>query len=164
MSKSSIDPLRRRALKAAFLHGVYLLLPRRVALAAVPATAIPDTAIPATAFMEQSFEAVMRLLFKGSIINDSPAIHINMPTIAEDGRIVPLKVSADLKDIQRISIFAHKNPVPLIASFELAANVRSTIATRIKLAGTGKVSVVARAGSTFIAAHQRIKVIKGGCG
>jgi len=103
-------------------------------------------------------------LYKGQKIADSKDIELKIPTIAENGAVVPLTVSSRLGDVRAISIFVAKNPVPLAAHFELSPELDAFVSARIKMAETSDVIVVAETGSGLYSARQLVKVTIGGCG
>ncbi|WP_024297054.1 thiosulfate oxidation carrier protein SoxY [Methylomicrobium lacus] len=103
-------------------------------------------------------------LYKGQKIADSKDIELKIPTIAENGAVVPLTVSSRLGDVRAISIFVAKNPVPLAARFELSPELDAFVSARIKMAETSDVIVVAETGSGLYSARQLVKVTIGGCG
>ena len=103
-------------------------------------------------------------LYQGQKIADSKDIELKIPTIAENGAVVPLTVSSRLGDVRAISIFVAKNPVPLAARFELSPELDPFVSARIKMAETSDVIVVAETGSGLYSARQLVKVTIGGCG
>jgi len=103
-------------------------------------------------------------LYKRQKIADSKDIEFKIPTIAENGAVVPLTVSSRLGDVRAISIFVAKNPVPLAARFELSPELDPFVSARIKMAETSDVIVVAETGSGLYSARQLVKVTIGGCG
>lgn len=119
---------------------------------------------PADAFAAKTPDAALRALFDGQTLIPTDRIRIDMPVLAEDGSVVRLTVAADLDDVQSISVIAGKNPVPLIARFDLGANaVLPEISTRIKLAETSTVTVVANAAGRLYIASRDVRVTRGGC-
>ena len=62
-----------------------------------------------------------------------------------------------------ISILAAKNPIPLIATFKLEPGTKGFVATKIKMAESGEVVAVVKAGDSLISARKHIKVTAGGC-
>jgi len=103
-------------------------------------------------------------LYQGQKIADSKDIELKIPTIAENGAVVPLTVSSRLGDVRAVSIFVAKNPVPLAARFELSLELDPFVSARIKMAETSDVIVVAETGSGLYSARQLVKVTIGGCG
>jgi sulfur-oxidizing protein SoxY len=95
---------------------------------------------------------------------ESKDIVIKAPDIAENGAVVPIEISSKIPGTKSLTIFAEKNPQPLVASFEFAEGVETYVSTRIKLGETSHVRVVAHAGGKFYLAAKEIKVTIGGCG
>ncbi len=119
---------------------------------------------PAAAFAADAPEEAVNLLFAGSELTDSDAIAISAPALAEDGAIVPIKIRVELPDLKRITVISEKNPVPLLAQFELGARFAGGyLATRVKLAESTFISVFAEAGGKVYRAKRYVTVTKGGC-
>ncbi len=95
---------------------------------------------------------------------DSDKIVLRAPDIAENGAIVPLEIASQIPGTQAIFILVDKNPQPLTAVFEFANGAEAFVATRIKMAETSRVRIVARAGGKFYATMREVKVTIGGCG
>ena len=76
-------------------------------------------------------------------------IDIVIPPIAENGHSVPLTVKiaspmTEADHVAAIHLIAERNPRPLVASFHLKPESgRAEISTRVRLAGTQKVTVLA---------------------
>ena len=125
---------------------------------------VARAAWPADAFAAKTPDEALRSLFDGQALIPTGRIRIDLPALAEDGSVVPLTVAVDLDDVQSISVIAGKNPVPLIARFDLGANaVLPEISTRIKLAETSTVTVVANAAGRLYIASRDVRVTRGGC-
>jgi sulfur-oxidizing protein SoxY len=100
----------------------------------------------------------------GSAESEASAdISINAPEIAENGAVVPIKVSTTLK-AESISILAPNNPVPLTSSFSFGEGAESFASTRIKMGKTGDVVAVVKSGGKLYSARKSVKVTIGGCG
>jgi sulfur-oxidizing protein SoxY len=98
-------------------------------------------------------------------------IAIDLPEIAENGNTVPFAVTIDspMTDEDHISdilVVAQANPRPRIVAFHLTPLCgRADVATRIRLAATQDVVVVAKTSKgQFITAKKTVKVTVGGCG
>ena len=87
-----------------------------------------------------------------------------MPDRAENGDVVPVSVAADFNDVQRITLVADKNPVPIIASFRLAPEVEGFVATRVKLAESCNVLAFVESGGKLYSGTKPVQVMIGGCG
>jgi len=133
--------------------GAGLLLPRSVL-----------AAWPKDAFAAKEMSAALNALLGSDATEESEAIKIKAPDIAENGAVVPVTVSAEMDGIESISIIAAQNPVPLVASFTLGEGAEGFISTRIKMGKTGDVISVVKAGGKLYSARKEVKVTLGGCG
>jgi sulfur-oxidizing protein SoxY len=95
---------------------------------------------------------------------ESKDIIIKAPDIAENSAVVPVEVNCKIPGAQTISLFADKNPQPLIAQFQIADGVEPYISTRIKMGDTGNIRVVVLAAGKNYTASKEVKVTIGGCG
>ena len=98
-------------------------------------------------------------------------IKLELPTIAENGLVVPLgfEVESPMTDkdyVKAVHFFAEGNPNPLIASFMFTPlSPKAAAAIRIRLAATQTVVAVAEMSSGEIfTARKEVKVTIGGCG
>ena len=98
-------------------------------------------------------------------------IMIDLPEIAENGNTVPMTIALDspMTDADHVSdilVVAEANPRPVIITFHLTPmSGRAEVATRIRLAATENVTVVAKTSTgKFITAQKAVKVTVGGCG
>ena len=89
---------------------------------------------------------------------------LKVPEIAENGAIVPLEITSGIPGTVAIYILVDKNPQPLTAIFEFTNGAEAFVATRIKMAESSKVRIVAKAGGKFYTTMQEVKVTIGGCG
>ena len=94
----------------------------------------------------------------------STDILINAPEIAENGAVVPISVSSNLPNTERIAILVEKNPNPLSARITIPAGTEPAISTRVKMAGTSNVHALVQANGKWLIATKEIKVTLGGCG
>jgi sulfur-oxidizing protein SoxY len=128
---------------------------------------IPGNAMaawPKEAFQAKELsEALKQLLGSDATTEDKKKVWIEADDAAEDGAQVRIEVYAEMPDIESISILAPKNPIPLIANFKLEPGTQGFIATKIKMAESGEVVAVAKAGDSLISARKHIKVTAGGC-
>jgi len=98
-------------------------------------------------------------------------ISIELPEIAENGNTVPLTITVDhpmtLDDyVSDILVVAAENPRPRVATFHLTPICgRAEVATRIRLAATQNVVVLAKTNNGQIYSDQKeVKITIGGCG
>jgi sulfur-oxidizing protein SoxY len=109
--------------------------------------------------------------FTGGKAAESGKIAIDLPEIAENGNTVPLAIKVDsamtANDyVSEILVVGDANPNPGIVRFHLTPMAgRAEVATRIRLGGTGNVTVVAKtSGGKLYSDRKAVKVTVGGCG
>ena len=119
---------------------------------------------PKAAFEAKSVSDAMNGVVGTDLAPASDAIKLDAPDIAENGAVVPVKVTADMDGVESITILAEKNQTPLIASFNMAAGTQGFISTRIKMGQTSNVIAVVKAGGKVYSARKEVKVTIGGCG
>lgn len=156
MTQPPQNPQRRRSLL------------RLAALAALPlfgwCRALWAAGRPVRAFQSEKLSETIKALAGDSEPMVTDKIAIGMAELAENGAVVPVKVDVDLADVREISILASRNPVPLLASFELGPTVRPFVATRVKLAESCDVYAIARTVNGVYMARKPVRVTIGGCG
>ncbi len=133
------------------------------ALAALPRVVFA-AAWPESAFKSEAASDAMKKLFGTDQATPSDQITLGVPTIAENGAVVPVEVSTTLDGVESISIVVANNPRPLAASFEIAPGVLPEIASRIKMGQTSDVMAVVKTGSGLYSTSKEVKVTIGGCG
>jgi sulfur-oxidizing protein SoxY len=109
--------------------------------------------------------------FTGGKATESGKITIDLPEIAENGNTVPLAIKVDSPMtaddyVSEIRVIGDANPNPGIVRFHLTpASGRAEAATRIRLGGTGTVTVLAKTSTGKLYAERKVvKVTVGGCG
>ncbi|MCS6931479.1 MAG: thiosulfate oxidation carrier protein SoxY [Acetobacteraceae bacterium] len=140
-----------------------------LALAAAGA-AVAILPLPASAQLSAGAQAAVDRV-RGSRTPQEGRITLRAPPIAENGNTVPITVSVEspmtaADHVQRIHVFADKNPTPDVAVFHLTpATGRAQVDTRIRLGQTQDLIVLAEMndGSLFIT-RAEVKVTIGGCG
>ncbi|MDP3301337.1 MAG: thiosulfate oxidation carrier protein SoxY [Sulfuricurvum sp.] len=120
---------------------------------------------------EMSVESALNAITGGKAVTPSSKVSLSAPEIAENGAVVPVKVSVEspmsANDyVKAIHVLATKNNNSRCANVYLTpANGEATFATRIKLGSTQDVLAVAEmSNGTFLSAKQNVKVTIGGCG
>ena len=118
-----------------------------------------------------SFQKALETITGGKGAKESDKINLIVPEIAENGAVVPVKVTVNApmepgNYVKAIHVLATKNSKARCADvFLTPENGKAYFATRIKLGGTQEVVAVAQLGDgSFIKAHKRVKVTIGGCG
>ncbi len=151
--------LRRKFIKTASFVGAAVTLGSGML--------IPQRAIGA--YMKAAFEAKdVSAALTGSLGSDqhsaSDSIKLKAPDIAENGAVVPITVSADMANIDAISIVAESNATPLTSSYMLSAAAEPFVSTRIKMGKTANVIAVVKADGKLYSSTKEVKVTIGGCG
>ncbi len=119
---------------------------------------------PKKAFEAKSVGDALSALHGSSNAADSGDIKIKAPDIAENGAVVPITISTTLGDLNSISVIAEKNPVPLVASYEMGPSAEGYVSMRIKMGKTSDVVAVVKSGGKLFRAAKEVKVTIGGCG
>lgn len=133
------------------------------AIAAVPKTLLA-AAWPADAFKSAQAAEAMKSLFGSDQATPSDQITLGVPTIAENGAVVPIEVSTSLQNVASISVVVPNNPRPLAANFVLSAGVVPEISSRIKMGKTSDVIAVVKTDAGLFSTSKEVKVTIGGCG
>jgi sulfur-oxidizing protein SoxY len=109
--------------------------------------------------------------FSGGALAEPGRITIDLPEIAENGNSVPLAIDVEhpmtTEDhVIDVLVLAEANPWPRVATFHFTPmSARASAATRIRLAGTQTIRVLARTNSgRLLIAQREVKVTIGGCG
>ena len=116
------------------------------------------------AFSAKSLADVAKAL-GASAPQESNAVSIGGPDIAENGAVVPLKASSTLAGVKRMLILVEKNPAALVAMFNMTDAVEADFSTRAKMGQSSDVFAVAiMADGRALYAKKEVKVTLGGCG
>jgi sulfur-oxidizing protein SoxY len=145
---------RRALLKAGLALAALVALPRTLLAAAWPEAAFKSTAAA----------DALKGLFGTDVTTPSEQITLGVPTIAENGRVVPVEISTTLENVQSISIVVANNPRPLAAHFELTPEIVPELESRIKMGKTSDVMAVVKTDTGLYSATKEVKVTIGGCG
>src|ERR1051325_1645205 len=94
----------------------------------------------------------------------SQDVQIEAPQIAENGAVVPVEISSNIKGTTSILVLIDKNPFPLAGRFDFAEGALPFVKVNLKMNETSDVRVVAEAGGKHYFATREIKVTIGGCG
>ena len=129
------------------------------------------SAKPAVAAAEgENIKDVLKRFFGDRKIEDSH-VELKTPIIAENGAVVPIRVSSDLpmepdNYVKSIYIFVEGNIKPYTARVDLSpANGKAEIKLRIKMRKTSNVrAVVETSKGKLYGAVNPVKVTIGGCG
>ncbi len=117
---------------------------------------------PKQAFEAKTMSEALNNLLGSDSVEESGDITIKAPDIAENGAVVPVTVTTKLS-AGSISIIAEKNPIPLVASYNLSNTTEGYVATRIKMGTTSNVIAVVKSDGKLYSAKKEVKVTVGGC-
>lgn len=106
-------------------------------------------------------EAVKEIF--GTTATVEGGISLNAPDIAENGAVIPISFKTDLK-ANKIAVFQDSNPESAVAVFTVHDGAVLDYAFRIKMAKSGKVTVIADVDGKLHSVSKEIKVTIGGCG
>ena len=116
------------------------------------------------AFSAKDFNTAINVYFPKQKIHESNQIKIEVNDEVENGAIVPVKVETSLQNVKAITIFADKNPNPLIANFDLSPNCIGFVSTRIKVSEPSNIIVVIDSNEMLYMTKKFIIVHENGCG
>jgi sulfur-oxidizing protein SoxY len=147
------DPSRRSVMIAASAAAAAVLLGPRLASAT-----------------SAQVEAEIAKLYAGKALSEGK-IKLDLPTIAENGLVVPLNFEVesamtDKDHVKAVHVFAYGNPNPGVASFYFTPMMPKAAAQfRLRLAQTQNIVAVAEmSDGTLHTAKREVKVTIGGCG
>jgi len=116
-------------------------------------------------FKATTYDELIKQYFPDTEFISSHKIKFSrLPRTAENGAIVPIKITSTIKNIEKISILVEKNPHPLIAEFFLSPVMEPSVSARIKMAESSDVIVIIEAEGKFYRQSKYVKVTIGGCG
>jgi len=143
---------RRKMLKGLALLSGLAILPLRV------------FAEMRAAFTAEAPEAALKELFGDKPIEQSDAIKLKIPDIAENGAVVPVSISTEIEGVESISIIIDQNPNPLSASFTIGEDVFADVSTRVKMGKSSQVRAMVETSDKIYTVGKEVKVTIGGCG
>jgi sulfur-oxidizing protein SoxY len=118
----------------------------------------------ASYFSASPYADTLKQILNQQTAIDSIDIKLSLPDIAENGAVVPIRISSDMNNIQQVYVLVEKNPTPLAAQFNLSPRVAVQLTARIKMAESCNVVVIVQQGDRFLSTQQWVKVSVGGCG
>lgn len=94
----------------------------------------------------------------------SADIVLNTPEIAENGTMVRIMMHSKIPGTDYIALVVDKNPIPLLAEFDILEGALPYAEMRIKMRESSTVRAVIKANGKFYTASNEVKVTIGGCG
>ena len=119
---------------------------------------LPDLEL---AFAARTFTEAIAAL--GGMPQLSTQISLELPQLAENGALVPITISSQLRDTRDILILVDVNPQPVAACFSFPDGTQAYAATRIRMAHSGTVYVAVRTEEGLFATSRAIEVSVSGC-
>jgi len=119
---------------------------------------------PQMAFDADDVDGTLKALFGENGVQDSDQIVVKGPEIAENGAVVPIKVTANIDNVESIAIIVPENPAPMVASFDLQSGVTPEVSVRIKMGKTSDVIALVKSNGQVYRGASEVKVTIGGCG
>lgn len=142
---------------------------RRAFMVAIAAGALPGAAQSPRFQPAQDIGPLLAKLTGGATA-ERGGIEVELPQIAENGNSVPMHVRVESPmtpddHVTALYIIAERNPRPLVATFHLGPQSgRADVATRVRLAGTQKVTVLAQlSGNRFRISQTDVLVTSAAC-
>ncbi|HEX6633902.1 MAG TPA: thiosulfate oxidation carrier protein SoxY [Usitatibacter sp.] len=136
---------------------------------ALAAGGLAAASLPVRAQEVQDIRPLVAAITKGAAPEEG-GIDIALPPIAENGHSVPLTVKvpspmSEADHVREIHVLAERNPRPAVATFHLGPwSGRAEVSTRVRLAGTQKVTVVAAlSGGRYRIARKEVVVESAAC-
>jgi sulfur-oxidizing protein SoxY len=115
------------------------------------------------AFSAKSIEDAAKALGAAGLPQESDAVSLRAPDIAENGAVVPVGVETSLAATE-MAILIEKNPAALAARFILPEGADPFAATRVKMGQTSNVYALVKADGQWYMSMKEVKVTLGGCG
>ena len=152
---------RRIFLKGAVLGSALLPL---IQLGLLKPTAVLAGNWPGSAFKSKKVAEIKQQLFGDRRPVKTKKISIIAPFLAEDGLLVPIKISTDIEKVKSIVVIVEKNPHPLASIFHISQQGRIYMELRLKMAKSSNLLVFADTGDQVYQTSRLVRVTVGGCG
>jgi sulfur-oxidizing protein SoxY len=136
------------------------LVPARALATAGPAV----DAWPERAFHAEALDDALAALFDGRDAEETDRISLTAPDIAENGRVVPVEVAADLPGLQTMTLLSDGNPFPLLARAHFTPAVAPRVSIRVKMGQSANLIALVEADGKLYRTTRAVKVTAGGCG
>lgn len=142
-----------------------LVLRSEQLLASTALASVEDPEVP-----NEEVARILRQLFGNRPIRKGH-VSLDMPVVAEDGRVVPVMIESDLpmqadRYVKGVHLIVDHNPDPHLAAFHLTPAVGAvTLSTRIKMKRTTWVRAILETSTGDVwAGYSRVLVTLNGCG
>jgi sulfur-oxidizing protein SoxY len=143
------------------------LLARAGLGAALAACGWPPARAAAAKSDDAAFDATtprdaMRAL--GDVVLDDPRLTLTLPDVVENGAVVPISVEWRVPAVSDVYVVVEGNPNPAAVQFRVHEGVDPLLSLRLKMAASGTVYALVRAGGKVYATSRTAQVTVGGCG
>jgi sulfur-oxidizing protein SoxY len=144
--------------------------PTRRQFLAVTATAAIAAALPVCAdATPDTLTSAIREVVGGATVR-AGKVKLDVPPLVENGNTVPITITVaspmtETDHVKSIHVFNEKNPLPNVGNFHLGARAgRAQISTRIRLADSQKIVVIAKlSDGTFWSTSAEVVVTLAAC-
>ena len=101
-----------------------------------------------------------------NISTETPSkdIEIIAPDRAENGAVVQIEITSNIKNTESITVLVEHNPTPLIGTFSFSNGALPFVITRIKMAEDSDLKVIVKVDGQYFTASKKIVVLENGCG
>ncbi len=122
----------------------------------------------ASAWSKSAFDAVglqdaLTSLAIGNTLQ-TKELQLVAPDKAENGAIIQIEATSLLPNTEAIYVLVDKNPTALLGKYEFKNGAQPFFVTRIKMAETSDVTIIAKVGEQFYATSKKVEVLENGCG
>jgi sulfur-oxidizing protein SoxY len=128
---------------------------------------LPLRAIAAT-WNQSAFDAVKLEDALQSLAIDNVLVtkelQLVAPDKAENGAIIQIEATSLLPNTEAIYVLVEKNPTALLCKYEFKNGALPFFVTRIKMAETSEVKIIAKVGGQFYMTAKKVEVLENGCG
>ena len=143
---------RRTLLKAGMSVGLGGML--------LPGTAQAE--YPTRAFLAKETPEALREIFGTADIGDSDQIEIDVPLVANDANMVPVRIRSGFANTESISLVVSGNESPFTAYFRLYES-QNFVSTRIRMVGPGELLAVIKADGVLHTGRRAVRVARNNC-
>lgn len=119
---------------------------------------------PQAAFSTDKYGEALNAITGGVTPEPSDRITLDAPDVAENGTQVPVEISTDIENVEKIVVMVEKNPRPMVAEYILGQGCEPYVSVRVKVAETCPVIALVYAGGKVYSKQKPVKVAIGGCG
>ena len=122
----------------------------------------------AAAWNQSAFDAIgvadaLKSLAVGKL-SSTNQLQLVAPDKAENGAIIQIEATSLLPNTEAIYVLVDKNPTALLGKYEFKNGAQAFFVTRIKMAETSDVTLIAKVGEQFYSTSKKVEVLENGCG